>query len=189
MEAERTAEHVTTPPPTQKRRRSLRLNTTDIEQDLKRPVSPPAKRNCGTLLTPVSPEDISQSSTSSVSPVPQPHQSSPLNPSDEAKHSVSFLEKSHYSTAASPISPATNEETDYTPKDEQIESDDEEISDVDIANSRRQTLKDEILAELKNQQLPEDIFTSLDVNWIDLLIQHSTAAPETIQDIQDFIIQ
>jgi hypothetical protein len=50
-------------------------------------------------------------------------------------------------------------------------------------------VKEEVLAELKKQGFPDDLFTlsAEDVDWISLLLQHSTATPETTQDIREFI--
>lgn len=70
-----------------------------------------------------------------------------------------------------------------SPLDEGVESDKDHVSNVDITTQPPpKTLKDEVLAEIKNQGLPEDIFSSPNINWIEIL---STAAPSTIQDIKE----
>lgn len=77
--------------------------------------------------------------------------------------------KQHRSRALSPMSP--------------------ESPPPEKALDERENGKEDVLAELRNQVLPENIFTSKDINWIRLFLQFSTAVPETMKDIKDFIIQ
>lgn len=119
----------TTPPYTEKRRRSLRSNPTD-----------------------------SETSPSSLDSPPEiPHGEA------ETDEDFSFAEESGDDILEEPVAKKVQ-----TPK----------------------PVKDEIRAELKNQGFPDDLFSlsAEDVDWISLLLQHSTASPETIQDIREFII-
>lgn len=169
----------TTLPDTSKRCRSSKASDTKIDPNGS--TSPPAKRlrSAGILL--ISPP-ITASNTSALDVTITPRRSLRLNPQQDPTYLVSPPDI-HENISASPIGSRADDDSDFTP----------DIKDKPALKETKtqtpKTLKDDLLAEIKNQGLPEGIFTSPNVDWIEMLIERSTAAPDTVQDIQEFVIR